>query len=235
MKNTRFIVYGGLFLVFLALLFNWTLETLIHSRKEVVVPNLTGKTIFEALELLEPLNLGMKKAAVEFDKTLPTGVIIRQNPAAGMTVREGRIIKVTIALGAESVFVPTLEGLNLRQAEIKLRAASLVLGEISKSYSLKYAQDYVIKQSPSPGARVPKDTVVALVISAGFPPPDVLLLPDFTGQGADKVEQWSLEKGVTVEYLYEDNFKAVGKVIRQTPDFDTILKPGDVVQVVVGK
>jgi len=177
----------------------------------------------------------MKKSALEFDKNLPTGVIIRQNPAPGMTVREGKIVKVTIAIGAESVFVPTLEGLNLRQAEIKIRAASLVLGEITKNYSLKYAADYVIKQSPPPGARVPKDTVVSLVLSAGFPPADILLLPDFTGQDATKVEQWSAEKGVTVEYLYEDNFKLVGKVIRQTPEFDTILKPGDIVQIVVGK
>lgn len=235
MKKSRLFIYGGIFAAFIFLLANWVFETMVHARREVIVPNLSGKTLFEALELLEPLNLGMRKVAVEFDKSLPTGVIVRQTPQGGMIVREGRIVRVTVALGAESVFMPTLEGSNLRQAEIKIRAASLVLGEISKNYSLKYPPDYVIKQTPSPGVRLPKETVVGLIISAGPPPADVLLLPDFAGQGIDKVEQWSRETGATVEYIFEDNFKFVGKVIRQTPEFDSVLAPGAVVQVVVGK
>jgi len=235
MKKTRFIIYGVIFAVFLGLLANWTFESFVHSRREVDVPDVVGKTLFETLELLEPLNLGLRKVAVEFDKNLPTGVIVRQNPPAAMRVREGRIIRVTIAVGAESVFVPTLEGQNLRQAEIKIRAATLILGEITKNYSLKYPSDYVIKQSPPPAARVSKETVVNLVISGGAPPADVVLLPDFTAQSVEKAEAWARETGATVEYNFEDNFKFVGKVIRQTPEFDTIVEPGTVVSVVAGR
>ncbi|MDI6757225.1 MAG: PASTA domain-containing protein [Endomicrobiia bacterium] len=235
MKKSRIIIYGGIFAVFIGLLANWMFESLVHTRREVDVPNVVGKTLFETLELLEPLNLGLRKVAVEFDKNLPTGVVVRQNPPAAMRVREGRIVRVTVAVGAESVFVPTLEGLNLRQAEIKIRAAALILGEITKNYSLKYPGEYVIKQFPSPGSRVSKETIASLVISGGAPPSDITLLPDFAGQTADKVDSWSRETGATVEYLFEDNFKFVGKVIRQSPDFDTVVEPGAVVSVVVGK
>lgn len=231
----KFALYGFIFLVFLLLLLNWTLETIIHSRKEVAVPNLVGKNLYEALDLLEPLKLGMRKVAVEYDKNLPTGVVIRQNPAAGMIVREGKIVQITVSIGGESVFMPLLTGLNLRQAEIKIRASALTLGEINKAYSLKHPADYVIAQSPPSGSRILKGSVVNLTISAGAPPEGIVLLPDFVGQSVEFVMKWSEQTGITVEYSYEDNFKQVGRVLRQTPSYDTVLTSTHTVAVVVGK
>ncbi len=231
----RIVLYGIIILGFIGLLINWTAETIIHSRKEVVVPNLIGKQLFEALESLEPLNLGMRKTAVEFNREIPTGTVIRQHPSQGATVREGRIVQVSVAMGSESVFMPQLASLTLRQAEIKLRSLGLLLGEIARPYSLKYPAETVISQSPAAAARVPKESIVNITVSAGSPPSDMLLMPDFVGQNIDQAMKWSMDKGVSVEYLYEDNFKLVGKIISQTPPFDTVLTSTHVVTVVGGK
>ncbi len=231
----RIVVYGFIFTVFLLLLLNWTLETIIHSRKEVVVPNLIGKNLYESLDLLEPLNLGLRKSAVEYDKNLPTGVVIRQNPSAGMIVREGKIVQITVSIGGESVFTPLLVGLNLRQAEIKIRASALALGDINRIYSIKHPTDYVIEQTPQQGSRIQKGSVVNISISAGPPPEGVVLFPDFFGAGVESVMKWSEQSGLPVEYSYEDNFKQVGKVLRQAPPPDTVLSSTHTVAVVVGK
>lgn len=236
--GVRYLIYVIAFIGFLGILFNWTLSTIIHSRKEVTVPNLIGKTLFESLELLSPLNLGMRKVAVEFDKSLPAGVIVRQTPYPGMVVREGRIVQVTVAVGSESVFVPQLTALTLRQAEIKIRTAGLTVGEVNRIFSLKYAPDYVVKQNPPAGKRIPKETPVVLEVSMGPPPQEITLMPDFVGKSVEEVIKWEEANSgqfARINYIYEENHKQIGLVVKQSPEFDTVLTSTHTIQIIVGK
>ena len=62
--------------------FDWAFSALVHSRKEVLVPDIKNKKVVEALDLLEGPKLALRKVGSEFDAKLPAGTIIRQLPAA---------------------------------------------------------------------------------------------------------------------------------------------------------
>ena len=162
-------------------LFSWTMETVIHNRKEVLVPDISGKSSVNALRVLSENNLAMKIGGYEFNETVPIGTVLRQIPDAGSTVREGKIVRVVFSQGGESVFTPNLIGLPLRNAELLLRQRQLVLGEVSESYSLKAEKGTVLSQDPKPELSVSKNTMVQVAVSAGGtiidqdPPPDTVV------------------------------------------------------------
>ena len=63
-------------LVFLALIaltaaayysFNAVMNSVIHSNKEIVLPNLAGKSLTEAVEEVSALGLGLRKEGEEFN------------------------------------------------------------------------------------------------------------------------------------------------------------------------
>ena len=58
---------------------------------------------------------------VEGDKRTPAGTIIRQSPSAGMMVREGRVIKITLSQGGETLIIPDLTAQPFRNAQTTLQ------------------------------------------------------------------------------------------------------------------
>ncbi len=215
----------GLLLFFLTyFLFSWTMETVIHNRKEVIVPDITGKSSASGLQALSELNLAMKIEGTEFNETVPIGTVLRQVPGAGSTVREGKIVRVVFSQGGESVFTPSLIGLPLRNAELLLRQRQLVLGEVSESYSLKADKGTVLSQDPKPELSVSKNTMVQVVVSAGLPPAGIVMMPDFRQKKSDEAQQWASQNKVQL-VLTEDAASLFpgGTIIDQNPAPDAVV------------
>ncbi len=192
----------ALFFILLAIsagVINWAIKGLVHSLKEVPVPNLTGKTVSEALKILSQQNLGLKQEGSEFNESVPAGTITRQKPEGGLTVREGKLIRVILSQGGELVSVPELSGLSLRAAEIALRTRFLSLGEISQQPSLRFEKNKVMFQDPPVQTQVEKNSIVHIVLSEGLPPEGTLLMPDFIGKEWEAVEKWSEDVEISVE------------------------------------
>ena len=129
--------------------FDWALSALVHSRKEVQVPDITNKQVSAALDLLEGPKLALRKIGAEFDAKLPAGTIIRQLPAAGTTIREGKVVRVWISQGSQNIPVPDLVSLPLRNAELLLRQSSLSVGSKETAYSLTAEKGTIISQEPA--------------------------------------------------------------------------------------
>ena len=109
-------VVTAFFIALIAVSADWVIGALVHTRKEVTVPDLTKKPVTQALDILAASNLALKQAGVEFAQSVPPGSVLRQIPSAGSTVREGRVIRVWISQGDEMVFVPNTVGTDLRAA-----------------------------------------------------------------------------------------------------------------------
>lgn len=205
---------------------NWAVKGAIHFQKDIIVPDLVNKSLNEALDILTQHNLGLKKEGAEFNDTLPSGTILRQQPSAGSTVREGKIIRVTLSQGGEIVFLPDLAGQSLRAAEIALRNNFLSLGEISTQPSLKFEKDAVISQSPSAKQVIKKNSFVHLVISDGPPQDGTILMPDFTGKTWNEVLAWSKVSGISVEKNEDPSSELPFETIsQQNNDPDSVLQP----------
>ena len=215
-------------------LFSWTMETVIHNRKEVLVPDISGKSAANALQFLSENNLAMKIGGYEFNDSVPIGTVLRQTPSSGTTVREGKIIKVIFSQGGESVFIPTLIGLPLRNAELLLRQRSLLLGEVTESYSLKAEKGVVLSQDPKPDSSVTKNTMVQAVVSAGGPPAGIIIMPDFRQKKTEDAYQWSSETKVQFTLVEdESSLFPSGTVIDQSPAPDTMVSPDSKVSLTV--
>ncbi|MDP2865105.1 MAG: PASTA domain-containing protein [Elusimicrobiota bacterium] len=208
-------------------LFSWTMETVIHDRKEVIVPDISGKSSVNALQALSVINLAMKIGGYEFNEAVPIGTVLRQVPGAGSTVREGKIVRVVFSQGGESVFTPNLIGLPLRNAELLLRQRQLVLGEVSESYSLKAEKGTVLSQDPKPELSVSKNTMVQVAVSAGLPPAGIIMMPDFRQKKSDEAQQWAALNGLSLGLAEDANsLFPGGTIIDQDPPSDTVVSAG---------
>jgi serine/threonine-protein kinase len=201
--------------------FNMVMSALVHSKIEVVTPNIVGKSLYNALEELSKEGFGMIKDGEEPNQNVPAGTILRQNPPAGMIVREGKIIKVTISQGGEVIYVPNLVGQTLRSADIALKYSTLVLGEVSRKFSVNINKDIVISQDILAGSRVDKDSVVNVIVSDGFPPDGIILMPDFINKTIEEAKEWALERDIILNIKIEESLDFENnKIIKQYPQAD---------------
>jgi beta-lactam-binding protein with PASTA domain len=225
---------GAALLVFAWFGGQWALEGVVHARKTQTVPDLKGRSIAAALDALAPLNLGLRRTGTEFDAAVPIASVLRQDPAAGTVVREGKTVRVVVSQGGQTVLAPSLIGLPLRNGEMLLRQAQLGLGEVSEAYSLKQEKGSVLTQDPKPETSVERDTLVNIVVSNGPPPAGVSLMPDFARRDVGDAQTWASGLGVTLTVKADaSSLFPGGTVLSQTPAPDTVVSADDKVVLTV--
>lgn len=229
------VVGAGLVLAGLAFLtLQWGLEGVIHSRKTQAVPDLKGKSLSAALDMISTLNLGIRKEGSEFDSSVPISSVLRQDPPPGTVVREGKIIKVVVSQGGETVLAPAVIGLPLRNAEMMLRQSQLGLGEVSEAYSLKQEKGMVLSQDPKSEASLERNALVNVVVSGGAPPAGVTLMPDFQRKNVTEAQQWAAQASVNeTETKDPSSLFPYGVILSQDPAPDAVLSAGAKVTFVI--
>jgi len=238
-RLTKWIIAGVIATFFAALIVvasDWVVGALVHTRKEVTVPDLNKKPVSQALGLLAAQNLAVKQAGVEFAQNVPPGSVLRQIPSAGSTVREGRVIRVWISQGDEMVFVPNLVGSDLRSAQLAVRQAGLVVGKVENAYSLTYEKGLIVAQTPKADSMVQKGDKVSLVISDGQPPSSVVLIPNFKGKNLAEATLWASAQNVNL-IIKEDESSPFrnGTIAAQRPRADSQIAPGSNVEITVSR
>jgi eukaryotic-like serine/threonine-protein kinase len=237
MREKVFPILGLLAAIGLAYLsFDWAVGALIHGRRVVQVPDLSAKSVQDALNMLGPLDLGLVKEDEKFDKRFPAGAIVHQTPRPGMQVRTGRIIRVILSQGGEMLFVPDLLKQPVRLAQTSLQNLGLSIGEVERKHSLKFEKDTIMMTDPAPGAIVTKNGLVNLIVSAGQPPSDIELVPDFVGDNVLKAKVWAEAHQIPVSIKEEVNIsRGDAEVLVQSPPGDTALQAGINLTLVVNK
>ena len=231
-----FVLVPLFFIILLVIVTDWVVGALVHTRKEVTVPDLTKKSVSQALGLLATQNLAAKQAGVEFAQNVPPGSVLRQIPSAGSTVREGRVIRVWISQGDEMVFVPNTVGTDLRAAQLAVRQAGLVVDKVDNAYSLTYEKGLIVAQTPKADSMVQKGNKVSLVLSIGEPPSSVILVPNFKGQKLAEATLWASAQNVNL-IIKEDPSSALrnGTIANQTPAPDSQIAPNTNLEVTVSR
>ena len=238
-SRTKWVVVGLIVLFFAALIFvsiDWVFGALVHTRKEVSVPDITKKSITQALNMLAANNLAMKQAGVEFAQNVPPGSILRQIPSAGSTVREGRVIRVWISQGDEMVFVPNIVGSDLRSAQLAIRQAGLLVDKVDNAYSLTYEKGLIVAQNPKPDSMVQKGEKVSLVLSNGAPPASVVLVPNFKSKKLAEATLWASSQNINLIIKEDPNSVFPnGTIAEQRPEADSQIAPGTNLEVIVSR
>lgn len=125
-----------------------TLAVFLKASDKVMVPNLVGKHVVPALELLSDLSLNIKVSRSEYSNDFPRHYVIRQEPEAGIEVKKGRDVRLVLSNGSLTLFAPNLKGLSIQQARIVLEENGLCSGDVAITYSARYPNDVVMAQSP---------------------------------------------------------------------------------------
>jgi len=137
--------------------------------QEVVVPDLGGKSLEEARDLLQRNGLEIGDIVEKENESVPKGYIISTQPPVGSLVRKGRKISIIVSTGAPYVVLPDLRSLDEERAKKLLADLGLAVGDTSYVPDENFPFGQVISQSPLPGSRVAKDTPVNLKVSLGPP------------------------------------------------------------------
>ncbi len=235
-RRPWFLISAASFVIVLLLGYsiNRIMLALLHSRAEVVVPNVEGQSLLEALSTVSGLDLSLQQESVEFDESLPAGTIVRQHPPSGMQARAGRAIRVVVSKGGQVFFVPNVVGRPLVEAQSVLAQDGLQMGAVSQMYSTEYQKGVVVDQNPSSGTVVTRGALIDVRVSQGLPPAGAPLLPDFSGQTLDVVRSWAA--GVRAEIHVKENPKAAGAagtVVKQSPAPGQPLLEGEKVKITV--
>ena len=133
----------------------------IHGR-EVTMPNLVGKNVSEASQLLQSRGLVLRVADRIYSDQ-PINVVVRQTPPSGLLMKVSQQAHVVLSLGQRQLQIPMLEGNSLRVSRIELLRAGLQVGEVTAVSMPDQPMDAVVIQTPRPGAGASSPRVDVLV------------------------------------------------------------------------
>ena len=150
----------------------WWLGFYTHHGEGIEVPDFYGLSYVRALEVGDSHGLLLVANDSTYNKQLPAGSVVSQQPGAGMKVKEGRVIYVTInSLTMPRVAIPDLiDNSSYREAQAKLLALEfklmppkLVEGEKDWVYGIRCEG-----RNLTTGDLVAKESTLTLVIGNGL-------------------------------------------------------------------
>ena len=108
------------------------LNVITRHGKTVTAPDFTNLTVPQAQALAQESHVGVKVVDSVFVKRLAAGVVYRQQPKAGATVKKGRSIFLTInSVVPRKVVMPNLYGYSVTEARAELKNRGLNLGKLN--------------------------------------------------------------------------------------------------------
>ena len=204
--------------------------------KEVAIPNLVGKTIEEAKQILEENKLNYIEEEPQYSTEYEAGKIISQDPTfvEGRKIRQNTDVKVVISLGTEKTKVPVLKGLTKEEAENVAKEAKIKL-EIVEETSKTVEAGIIIKQETEPETEVNAGDTVKVYVSIGTGLKQVVVSSVFLKDEATaKKTLEDLGLVVNVEYG-EDTTRDNGVVLKQSIADGETVDEGTTITITVNK
>ena len=184
--------------------------------REVDVPDLAGQAVDEATATLGHAGLALRVEPLSrIHPTIPARHVAAQDPAAGLTTRSERSVKVWLSSGPSAGSVPTLIGQSERGARARLQEDALGLSRISEMRSGRYPSDAVVAQEPPP---LGSGTSVSVLINRGERGA-TYVMPDLIGVHGESAAEVLRAHGFRVTAVGDHLYPGVppGIVLRQFP------------------
>ena len=128
----------------------------------------------------------------------------------------------------EKKTVPQVVNLTQSQAQQRIKAAGLTVGDVSKEASEDVPKGRVVAQDPDPMSTLPPGDPVDLTVSTGQP--DVVV-PDILGDDKDTARQKLTDAGLKVKLVQRQSDETQDTVIDSNPRPATSVSKGSLVTV----
>lgn len=221
-------VIGAAILVYL--IFTNSSNLLFSNRDDVTIVNFVDTTLdeFRASEYNTLLDL---QVIEEYNSSYPAGTIIRQNPKAGRTVKEGQKITLTVSLGTQYVTVPETKNMVAEDAEQTLKDMGLnVLQKPMQDNTV--ASGSVIYSSPAAGETVEGGSTVILYTSRAVAQSTVMV-PSLTGKTIEDARNDVRDLNVSIRTVDQASSEPAGTVLSQSPAAGSEVRISAVITLVV--
>lgn len=214
------------------------------------VPDVVGATEDAAIASLEEAEFEVEVSRAYADRR--AGIVVRQEPAAGASAREGATVALTVSRGAEPVTVPDVVGTTSSEATETLRDAGLEANVVPVPSG--EPPGTVVAQRPAAGkaakrgdavrlnvARRPDDTTPTTTApppattapppATTAPPPQPAIVPDAVGGSLADAARDFADEGLKVSVRPVPSRRPAGEVVAQARPAGSEAERGDTVQV----
>lgn len=194
-----------------------------------LMPDLAGRTVDEARELLDDYGVTISDNIVEelsdeYDK----GEIIETDPKAGTSIKEGDVISLTVSSG-KYIVLEDYVGMTQSEAEKAIADLSddveievVIEEEVSSS-----PRGEVIDQDKDSGTKLDPDDESNLTITLTVSKGDYIVVGNYIGMSQSEAEAALKKLGFTVTIETEESEEAKGTVIDQSYNKGYRLDPDD--------
>lgn len=220
-ENKLLIVLAAIFtgLVLIAVVGTFFIKSLLKGN-DIKVPDVTGKTINEAVSILQDAGFTIADEQQQVNSELNPGLVVRTNPPVGAKRAPGKEIILYVSVGASTVDIEDYSGRNYSEVYGYLSAFGIHVYSEKREVNLdeydNLDDNTIIGQSEEAGAKLGEGDNITFYL------PDLdILMPDFTtgDYTLEDVEEWCLANGLdapTVRDEVTGSGKEEGAIVWQS-------------------
>jgi len=187
-----------------------TISLLLKFQQTTVCPDVRGKTVEDARELLRKKDLALVVLRYERRNDVPYNHITVQKPDANISTKKGRVVYVIVSEGPELMKTPGFVGLTLEETQPVLSDRHLVLEKTVLVPHSKVGK--VISQLPAEGTDILEYGKVTLFV--GTTPRSYYLMADTRNINYNELADELEAKGIKyrINYARTDQASARGGI-----------------------
>jgi eukaryotic-like serine/threonine-protein kinase len=203
------------------------------------VPDVLGQDVSDAKTVLQVKGFDVETETVR--RLGNEGEVLEQDPSPGKADQDCDFLKLsctkptvtlTVNGGPGKVRVPRTAGLELFDAQTRLRKANFGIGEVERIPSDQVAEGLVISTDPPGGTAAREGSEVSLRVSSGAREVEVPLV---VGQTQAVAEAEIRSEGLVPSVEKRSAPGDPGRVLEQSPDAGNRVEEGSTVAIVVSK
>ncbi|MGL4981600.1 MAG: PASTA domain-containing protein [Treponemataceae bacterium] len=202
----------------------------VDGEEQVMVPNVMGKSLSEALVEMQVKELYPKLVLQYSDNPFDKGRVLNQEPLGGVITKAGKRITLTVSQGPILANVEDYIGKNINDVQLHIQTifpdvqkALLTVDTPLYVYSDK-SEGTIIEQHPLPESPIVDRTPLKFVVSRGSEHVTVDV-PNLVGMTVDRLyahmEKTQLEIDFSTRIAQADD--AFGTVVSQLPEAQTTI------------
>jgi len=236
LPSPKSVILTIFFVIISPLLVGYIMVFYMFPAPEVIVPDVTWHSSTEAFSLLRETGLKPRISNRAFDKDIPAGRVIEQQPKKGKNVKYGRIVNLTVSTGQRRVTIPNLVGRPFSQVENFLLEAGFRIGATMEVETEQFQTGIIISQLPSAEVEADAGSRIDFFIAKN-PKFGVVKMPYLIGKKLKEAEETLTDLKLSVSRIeyQETDIISEGVVMRQEPDWEEEISVGSSVKLVVSK
>ncbi|GAK55414.1 PASTA domain containing protein [Candidatus Vecturithrix granuli] len=228
-----------LFLCFLIALAGFSAIATIHyifATSRVEVPDLIGKSVDYATDLLTEQHLKLRLIEQQLDEKTPADHILSQDPSPGSLVKKNQTVRIVTSKGSESTLIPNVVGKPWQQARQLLQQQKFRTGNVAYAHSADIPIDAVIAQMPLPNSIANVGDSIDLLVSRGTYP-KIMVMPDLVEQQLSYAVEMIKNMGLVLSKVEHEQYPQVPQntVLSQVPKPGALIEEHNMVTFVVSQ